>query len=118
MCTTVVLATALTVVDARGAEINYLEDFALADERPDALKQLIPGTDDYYYYNCLHLQNTEQFAKVDALLKTCGSRQNGFSCDSKAQDARRFSVTLMVAKRRLEITKRITTENLSFSKIA
>ena len=33
------------------------------------LKQLIPGTEDYYYYHCLHLQNTEQFDKVDELLQ-------------------------------------------------
>ena len=51
-------------------EIRYVEDFALAKDRTEALKQLIPGTEDYYYYNCLHLQHTEQFDKVDELLTT------------------------------------------------
>jgi len=30
-------------------EIGYVEDFALAKDRAEALKQLIPGTDNYYY---------------------------------------------------------------------
>ncbi len=50
-------------------EIGYIEDFSLAKDRTQPLKQLIPGTEDYYYYNCLHFQNTEQFDKVEALLK-------------------------------------------------
>ncbi len=41
-------------------EIGYVEDFALAKDRAEALKQLIPGTDNYYYYHCLHYQNTDQ----------------------------------------------------------
>src|SRR5256885_426284 len=49
-------------------EIGFLEDFALAKDRAAALKQLIPGSEDYYYYHCLHYQNTEQFNKVDAML--------------------------------------------------
>ncbi len=57
-------------VTALGAEIDYVEDFALAADRTVPLKQLIPGTEDYYYYHCLHYQNTEQFDKVDELLAT------------------------------------------------
>ncbi len=34
-----------------GGEIGYVEEFALAKDRAEALKQLIPGTDDYYYYH-------------------------------------------------------------------
>ncbi|MBM79816.1 MAG: hypothetical protein CMJ78_04395 [Planctomycetaceae bacterium] len=49
-------------------EIRYIEDFALAKDRAEALKQLIPGTEDYYFYHCLHLQHTEQFDKVDEML--------------------------------------------------
>ncbi|MDP6466589.1 MAG: hypothetical protein QF918_02540 [Pirellulaceae bacterium] len=58
---------ASSVVSA--AEINYIEDFSLSDDRPAALKQLIPGSEDYYYYSCIHLQNTEQFDQVDQLLQ-------------------------------------------------
>ncbi len=52
---------------SQGGDINYVEDFALAKDRTAALKQLIPGTEDYYYYNSLHYLNTEQFDKIDAL---------------------------------------------------
>ena len=49
-------------------EIGFTEQFSLADDRSEPLKQLIPGTEDYYYYHCLHFQNTEQFDKVNELL--------------------------------------------------
>jgi len=38
-------------------EIGYIETFSLADDREAALKELVPGTDDYYYYHALHAQN-------------------------------------------------------------
>ena len=50
-------------------EIGYVEEFTLAPNRADALKQLIPGTDDYYYYNCLQFQQTGAFDKADELVK-------------------------------------------------
>ncbi|MCA9091386.1 MAG: hypothetical protein KDA90_22445, partial [Planctomycetaceae bacterium] len=53
----------------QGDEIGFVEDFSLSSDRPAALKQLIPGTDDYYYWNCLHLLNTEQYGAIDDLLK-------------------------------------------------
>ena len=59
-----VLASAGTM--SLGGEIGYIEDFALATDRTAPLKKLIPGTQDYYYYNCLHYQNTEQFDKLQA----------------------------------------------------
>jgi hypothetical protein len=58
-------------------EIRYSEDFALAADRAEALKQLIPGTEDYYYYyHCLYYQHTEQFGKVDALMPAWIKRHN------------------------------------------
>ncbi|HSQ56709.1 MAG TPA: hypothetical protein VLM40_13285, partial [Gemmata sp.] len=51
----------------RAGDIGFVEDFALAKDRTAALKQLIPGTDDYYYFHCLHYLNTAQFDKIDAL---------------------------------------------------
>ena len=50
-----------------GGEIGFIEEFALAPDRTVPLKQLIPGTDDYYYYHCLHYLNTEQFEKAREL---------------------------------------------------
>jgi len=60
---------ALNPSDAQAGEIGYIEDFALTADREAALKQLIPGSRDYYYYHCLHFQNTEQFEKVGDMVK-------------------------------------------------
>ena len=54
---------------AAGGEVEFVEDFALAKDREAALRQLIPGTEDYYYWTCLHLLNTQQYDKVDEVLK-------------------------------------------------
>ena len=48
-------------------DVGFVEDFALAKDRAAALAQLIPGTEDYYYYHCLHALNNEQYAKVQEL---------------------------------------------------
>ena len=55
----------LTASGAAGGEVGFVEDFALAKDRAAALRQLIPGTEDYYYYHALHYLNTEQFDKVE-----------------------------------------------------
>src|SRR5215472_10956052 len=54
---------------ASAGEIGYIEDFALAKDRAASLRLLIPGTEDYYYYHCLHFLNTEQFTKIDEFSK-------------------------------------------------
>ena len=59
----------------RAGDVGFAEDFALAKDRAAVLKQLIPGTEDYYYYNALHCQNLAvagapgELDKVEALLK-------------------------------------------------
>ena len=63
------MALLLATSAAVGAEIDYIEDFSLARDRTVPLKQLIPGTEDYYYYHAIHYQNTEQFDTVDELLE-------------------------------------------------
>ena len=45
---------------ARAQEIGYVESYALAGDRAAALKELVPGTDDYFYYHALHAQNVGQ----------------------------------------------------------
>jgi len=62
-----IVLLAATAVQAAG-EIGFEEDFALATDRTVVLKQLIPGTEDYYYYHCLHFQHTGQFEKVEEML--------------------------------------------------
>src|SRR5436853_2423055 len=59
----------LVSLAASAAEVGYVEDFALARDRAAALRQLIPGTEDYYYYHCLHYLNTEQYEKAEALFR-------------------------------------------------
>ena len=51
------------------ADESFQERFALADDRETVLKELIPGTPEYYYFHCLHYQNTQQYDRVDDLLK-------------------------------------------------
>ena len=51
----------------RAGGIGFVEDFALAKDRAASLKQLIPGTEDFYYDHGLHLLQTEQFDKIEPL---------------------------------------------------
>lgn len=45
-------------------EIGFIETFALAEDRDEALKQLIPGTQEFYYFHALHAQNQGKHAEV------------------------------------------------------
>ena len=54
---------------ARAQETSFLEKFSLAADRDAVLKELIPGTEDYYYYHALHLQNQGKAKELAALLK-------------------------------------------------
>ncbi len=72
---TVVVALALSASglgfaarSAQAGEITFVEDFALATDRAVPLKSLVPGTEDFYYFHCLHAQQTEQFEKVGPLV--------------------------------------------------
>src|SRR5262245_57153602 len=59
LCLPAALAAGLLLTPtSRAADVGYAEDFALAKDRAAALGQLIPGTEDYYYYHCLHRLNT------------------------------------------------------------
>ena len=49
-------------------ETSFDEKFALAQDRAEALKQLIPGTEEYYYYHCLHHEQQGQPGEVAKLL--------------------------------------------------
>lgn len=65
-----VVAASLSLSTPTGAqEIGFIEDFALAPDRSVPLKQLIPGTEDYYYFHALHYLNVEQFERIDELLR-------------------------------------------------
>ena len=47
---------------------QFIEDFALARDRAKVLAQLIPGTQEHYFYSCLQAQHTGDFATVGQLL--------------------------------------------------
>lgn len=70
----VYLVVTLAVVAVSGGrlhaadEIGFLETFALSPDREEALKQLIPGTEDHYYYSALHRQNLGEYDRVEDLL--------------------------------------------------
>ncbi len=95
-----IAGTALCVLafSTLAGEIGYIEDFSLAGDRSVPLGQLIPGTDDFYYYTCLDHQNNGRLAEVEKLLpewiKKSGENQRvkeirnrqamlGYDADSK-----------------------------------
>jgi len=55
-------------------EIGFVEKFALAPDREAVLDQLVPGTEDYYFYHALQDQNMRQAAKLTAILAQWAKR--------------------------------------------
>jgi len=51
-------------------ETSFEEKFALAKDRAKAIEQLIPGTEDYYYYSCLDHEQHGRMDEVRKLLET------------------------------------------------
>ena len=50
-------------------EIGFVERYALSENRTEALDQLVPGTEDYYYYTALYHQTRGEFDIVEKVLK-------------------------------------------------
>ncbi len=71
--------------NAQAGDIGYVEDFALAKDRSTSLKQLIPGTEDFYYYHALHYLQTEQFEKVEPLTVLWYDRHKQTACLTEIQ---------------------------------
>ena len=46
-------------------KIGFIEEFALADDREATLSQLVPGTEEYYYYRALVLQQRGDLEAVE-----------------------------------------------------
>ena len=49
--------------------IGLMERYALAADREAMLAELIPGSDDYYFFHCLHYQTTGQLERAETVLK-------------------------------------------------
>lgn len=59
---------------ASAQEIGYVEDFALAPDRAEVLDELIPGTEEYYFYHCLYYEQTGQWDQQAEMLRNWISR--------------------------------------------
>ena len=71
-CCSILLVSLVSIGGNRSAvaqQIDFLEDFALSEDRQQVLEQLVPGTESYYYFHSLHYQHTDQLDKVDALMQ-------------------------------------------------
>ena len=65
--TVMTLITLATEIPAQ--EISFWEKFALSEDRDKTLEELVPGSEDYYFFHCLHAQNSKELDKSDSLLK-------------------------------------------------
>ena len=50
-------------------EIGFVEKFSLAEDREEALKELVSGTREYYYYSSLHALSKGDHQEVERLMK-------------------------------------------------
>jgi hypothetical protein len=62
-------------------EIGYIEAFSLAADRAAALRELVPGTDDFYYYHALQAQNAGDRAAFKDALDRWVRERNGSVTD-------------------------------------
>jgi len=71
-----VLIPVLAMGQVTAAPLGFLEKFAIAENREEVLKELIPGTREYYYYHALHAQNEKDAQELkrimDAWIKRYG----------------------------------------------
>ncbi len=66
-------------------EIGFVEKFALAQDRAAVLKELVAGTEDYYFYHALHFQNTGKQAELKTLLEEWTARTKESSLRKEIQ---------------------------------
>ena len=46
------LLSSLLCTMSQAQEIGFIENFALSNNRSETLSELVPGTEDYYYFHC------------------------------------------------------------------
>ncbi len=62
------LALLLPLTALADNEIGFIERFALAADREKALGELVPGSEEYYFFHALHYQNVRDFANLVRIL--------------------------------------------------
>ena len=63
-----VLALLLPLTAFADNETGFIERFALAADREKALGELVPGSEEYYFFHALHYQNVRDNAKLNEIL--------------------------------------------------
>ena len=69
ICRLVFLAILSLGNHAMAEPLGFVERYALAEDREAVLAELIPGSEDYFFFHCLHYQTTGQLEKAEAILK-------------------------------------------------
>ncbi|MGI9469920.1 MAG: hypothetical protein ACR2NZ_00210 [Rubripirellula sp.] len=65
----ILVLAAVNAPNAIAAPITWMERYALAEDREQMLAELIPGSDDYYFYHCLYYQTTGQLERSETILR-------------------------------------------------
>lgn len=81
-----------TQAPLRGEEIGFIENFALAKDRAQILPQLIPDTEDYFYYHVLFYQSVGKVADAQAMLNSWVDKL-GWSDLARRMEARQMMLT-------------------------
>jgi hypothetical protein len=70
LCSAAAMAAGLLAPPVLRAEneIGFIERYALAADRETALAELVPGSEDYYFFHCLHYQSSRNTPKFDEFM--------------------------------------------------
>ena len=63
------LLTLLPTWNLMAEPIGLMEKYALSNDREATLAELIPKSEDYFFYHCLHFQTTGQLDRSEAIIK-------------------------------------------------
>lgn len=69
-----IICSVFVLRSAGQSGIGFVEKFALAADRAEALRELIPGTEDFYFYSALHAQQRGALDEVDGILEPWTAR--------------------------------------------
>lgn len=114
LCIVFFLYSLLSLSAANPKDLEFMEAFAWGD-RQAALKELVPDTEDYYYYHCLHYQLTNDQAAFEKTLNNWYNHNNRI-WNSRMKEMRRRQKLLTFDQHPDETWAFITDDaNLTFS---